>query len=119
MWVEIFRPETVPTPIDITPQLAEHYELRIIIWNTKDMILDERNVFGIQMSDLYVKCWLEEVNVAQYTDIHYRSLTGEGNFNWRMIFPLQYSTVEDMVCYLNARGLKIELNRVIFPDVSD
>lgn len=24
----------------------------------------------------------------QETDVHYRSLTGEGNFNWRMIYPM-------------------------------
>lgn len=41
--------------------------------------------------------WLDNVEDAQYTDVHYRSLTGEGNFNWRLIFPLLYSNVEDMV----------------------
>lgn len=34
---------------------------------------------------------------AQYTDVHYRSLNGEGNFNWRMIFPLKFSIAEDMM----------------------
>ena len=26
----------------------------------------------------------------QETDVHYRSLTGEGNFNWRMVYPLDF-----------------------------
>lgn len=34
---------------------------------------------------------------AQYTDVHYRSLNGEANFNWRMIFPLKFSIAEDMM----------------------
>lgn len=45
--------------------------------------------------------WLEDVENAQYTDVHYRSLNGEGNFNWRMVFPLMYSKTEDMVIYYN------------------
>jgi len=33
----------------------------------------------------------------QETDIHYRSLTGEGNFNWRFIFPFDYLTAEEKI----------------------
>ena len=31
----------------------------------------------------------------QATDVHYRSLTGEGNFNWRFIFPFEYLVAEE------------------------
>lgn len=56
MWVEIFDPKkTVPEAIDITPVPARTYELRVVIWNAKDVILDEKNIFGKQMSDIYVK----------------------------------------------------------------
>ena len=56
MWVDIFDPrKTVPAPTDITPIPARTYELRIIIWNSKDVILDEKNLFGTSMSDIYVK----------------------------------------------------------------
>lgn len=56
MWVEIFDPKkTIPEPIDITPVPARPYELRVIVWNAKDVILDEKNIFGTQMSDIYVK----------------------------------------------------------------
>lgn len=30
----------------------------------------------------------------QKTDVHYRSLGGEGNFNWRFIFPFDYLPAE-------------------------
>lgn len=31
------------------------YYLRVIIWNTKDVILDEKSITGEEMSDIYVK----------------------------------------------------------------
>lgn len=56
MWVEIFDPKkTIPEPIDITPLPPRAYELRLIIWNAKNIVLDEKNIFGKQMSDIYVK----------------------------------------------------------------
>lgn len=30
----------------------------------------------------------------QETDVHYNSLTGEGNFNWRFVFPFHYLPAE-------------------------
>lgn len=32
----------------------------------------------------------------QKTDVHYRSLGGEGNFNWRFIFPFEYLPSEQL-----------------------
>lgn len=29
-------------------------------------------------------------NEIQKTDVHYNSLTGEGNFNWRFVFNFNY-----------------------------
>ena len=31
----------------------------------------------------------------QETDTHYRSLTGEGNFNWRMVYPMDFIIQEN------------------------
>jgi hypothetical protein len=41
--------------------------------------------------------WLKGPEDAQSTDVHYRSLTGEGNFNWRFIFPFEYLAAEEKV----------------------
>ena len=41
--------------------------------------------------------WLQDPMEAQATDIHYRSLTGEGNFNWRYVFPFDYLAAEEKV----------------------
>lgn len=32
----------------------------------------------------------------QKTDVHYRSLGGEGNFNWRFVFPFDYLPAEQV-----------------------
>lgn len=41
--------------------------------------------------------WLKGPDDAQSTDVHYRSLTGEGNFNWRFIFPFEYLAAEEKI----------------------
>lgn len=41
--------------------------------------------------------WLKGPQDNQATDIHYRSLTGEGNFNWRFIYPFDYLAAEERI----------------------
>ena len=36
-------------------------------------------------------------NDTQKTDVHYRSMNGEGNFNWRFVFPLEYLPTEKVM----------------------
>lgn len=55
MWIDIFKPDNIPVPINITPQPPKIFELRVIIWNTSDVLLNERNILGTEMSDIYVK----------------------------------------------------------------
>ena len=93
MWVDMF-PMDMPAPgpaVDISPRKPKKYEMRIIIWNTDEVICEDDDVFtGEKMSDIYVKGWINGLDDdKQETDIHYRSLTGEGNFNWRFIFPVR------------------------------
>ena len=59
--------------------------MRVIIWNCSDVILADVSLTGQCMSDIYVKGWLKGHDKKQKTDVHYRSLNGDGNFNWRFV----------------------------------
>jgi hypothetical protein len=93
MWVDIFdKSKPLPPKVDIHLPSNEGFELRVIVWNVANCILqEEASLTGEMMTDIYVKCFLEgKRSDAQDTDVHYRSLDGTGAFNWRMKFPLMY-----------------------------
>ncbi|KAK3542372.1 hypothetical protein QTP86_025854 [Hemibagrus guttatus] len=134
MWVDMF-PMDGPAPgpaLDISPRKPKKYELRVIIWNTDEVILEDDDYFtgekssdifvrsfelhviiwntddvvlqddafmtGEKMSDIYVRGWLKgQTEDKQDTDVHYHSLTGEGNFNWRFVYPFDYLEAEEKI----------------------
>ena len=58
MWIDMFPKDgpSPPPPIDISPRKPKSYELRVIIWNTDDVLLEDDAFFtGEKMSDIYVK----------------------------------------------------------------
>ena len=108
MWIDLFpindyKMENMPAPIDISVRKPKKFQLRVVIYNTKDVILDDYNLItGEKTSDIYVKGYLcDRINEFQKTDVHYRSLNGEGNFNWRFIFNFDYLPYENRIVYEN------------------
>lgn len=96
LWVDIFpiSDGKPPAAVDVKPRQPIEYVLRVVIWNTKDVVMNETSITGEKMSDIYVKGWIDGVDESQETDVHYRSMDGEGNFNWRFVFPFNYVPAE-------------------------
>jgi hypothetical protein len=102
MWIDMFALKEatintlnmyqIPEPIDISLRKPKKFQLRIIIFDTTEVILDDKNwLTGEKSSDIYVRAFLNHrPNDSQQTDVHYRSLDGVGNFNWRFIFDFEY-----------------------------
>ncbi|KAM9296863.1 fer-1-like protein 4 [Gastrophryne carolinensis] len=102
MWIDMFPNDVpAPPPVNIKPRAPVNYELRVIIWNTDDVILDDINPFtGEPSSDIYVKGWIRGLEgEKQETDVHFNSLTGEGNFNWRFVYRFDYLPTEKEITY--------------------
>ena len=76
MWLDFFPMSRPPSssPVDITPPTPASYQLRLIVWNTSDVELQDENFLtGEKSSDIYVKAWiLGENQDLQQTDVHYR-----------------------------------------------
>ncbi|XP_007476010.1 otoferlin isoform X1 [Monodelphis domestica] len=101
LWVDMF-PMDMPapgTPLDISPRKPKKYELRVVVWNTDEVVLEDDDFFtGEKSSDIFVRGWLKgQQEDKQDTDVHYHSLTGEGNFNWRYLFPFDYLAAEEKI----------------------
>lgn len=75
-------------PEDISPPRIINYELRVIIWSTKEVVFKDKN-----MSDIFVTGYMEGQK-PQLTDTHWRSEDGKGEFNWRMKFPVTWPSSE-------------------------
>ena len=96
MWIDMFPINEYKIadsirPVDISLRKPKKFQLRVIIYNAKEVLLDDTNaITGEKSSDIFIKSYMcDHANESQQTDVHYRSLNGEGNFNWRFVFDFE------------------------------
>jgi hypothetical protein len=107
MWIDLFSLEDnnnvklqMPKPVDISPRKPKKFQLRVIIWNTEDVVLDDTNpLTGEKTSDIYVRGYLCDLDgEAQKTDVHYRSLNGEGKTSVKSLVNIRLKDREIAFC---------------------
>lgn len=70
---------------DITPEPSIDYELRLSVYQTKNVPKNDMNA-----ADVFIRAWIEGQNTdKQETDTHWRCQTGEASFNWRLLMNFQ------------------------------
>ena len=62
----------------------EEYEVRLIIWETRDVPLIDGSKVDIYVRAIYQTDGWDAENIEKATDIHYNSNDGRGVFNYRM-----------------------------------
>jgi hypothetical protein len=102
MWIDMFplSENALPPPVDISLRKPKKFQLRIIIISTKDVILDDINFITLERSsDIYVNGFVCDTSNQQQTDVHYRSLNGDGQFNFRFLFDFDYLPGEKRIVF--------------------
>eukprot|EP01054_Gregarina_sp_Poly1_P001958 Gregarina_sp_Poly_1__1957@NODE_1510_length_3974_cov_85_617865_g1001_i0_p2_GENE_NODE_1510_length_3974_cov_85_617865_g1001_i0NODE_1510_length_3974_cov_85_617865_g1001_i0_p2_ORF_typecomplete_len357_score58_32C2/PF00168_30/2_2e05C2/PF00168_30/0_042Ferlin_C/PF16165_5/2_8e05_NODE_1510_length_3974_cov_85_617865_g1001_i021923262 len=109
LWVDLLLPwraqdlprfELVePQPIDI--------ELRIVIWGTRALALDEKDYVDVQIRvNLDCLNYLGKYPATQETDVHYHSRNGNAIFNYRIIYS--HITTPTKSCLLHLQALHFQ-----------
>ena len=82
MWVEIKQvTASVEPPFDIKPKPPYEVEVRVVIWDTRDIKM--MDVEGT--SDVFIKAFFDSKKALE-TDTHFRCQTGKASFNYRLKF---------------------------------
>lgn len=90
MFVETFTEED-SRKIDsskMKPVNKQTYEIRVIIWETREIPLIDQNQVDITVRVTFDPTGDPEDEVIKNTDVHMASKDGVGIFNWRMKFLL-------------------------------
>ncbi|VDM64425.1 unnamed protein product [Angiostrongylus costaricensis] len=106
MFVDLFPLSygAVPPPLNIAPREPEKYQLRIALFNVFGAIPVKRS-FGSPTADLYVKMFTNGSQKAQKSDVHFRSLDGCGEFNWRFVMDITFNPWEQKIVNYHKKRL--------------
>lgn len=75
---------------DITPVPVDEYEVRIVVWDTKDIPM--MDVEGT--TDGFFKAFFDP-NESKETDTHFRNQDGKCSFNYRLLLPVKFQKTHD------------------------
>lgn len=85
MWIELIPPRQAQPQIHIFPRTQLEYELRVVVWETKDCIFKDE---ATACNDLYVQgAPKRQISNFKMTDTHWRC-RAKGSFNWRWKFKI-------------------------------
>jgi Ca2+-dependent lipid-binding protein len=87
MWVEIFptnKASQESDSWDITPRPVKDFEVRLVVWDTKDVIAADWE----GTSDVFIRAFFDS-RQAKETDTHYRCSNGKASFNYRLLFNMK------------------------------
>jgi len=129
LWVEILKQDDAhKIPYQkLTTIKKEIYEIRLIIWETRDVPLVDGDKVDIFVKVTFDPTGRPSESVTKQTDTHYSSRTGWGQFNWRMKFDLEvpcdyprikfaihdYGVVDDESIGESTINLKRTINKLV------
>ena len=94
-WVEIIpsNDSVNSIPWNITPRPTTNFEVRVVVWETKDVKIKDWE----GTSDIYARAYFDSVEKSKRTDIHYRSMDGRGSFNYRLLFDIEHPSKDHVL----------------------
>lgn len=69
---------------DLTPEPVLDYEVRLVIYDTKDTLMMDAE----GTSDVFIKAYVDDKDKKE-TDTHYRCSSKKASFNYRMLFNVK------------------------------
>lgn len=91
MWIDILGTRNKEPKTIIFPKVQNIYELRVVIWKTKDLVT--KNGVG-KLNDIYVRGGIERGDRFYETDTHWRC-RNIGSFNWRWKYDISLPVDEN------------------------
>jgi len=71
-------------PLDITGEPDKEFEVRVVIWKTKDL----KNKTWEGCTDAFFRLFFDSENDSS-TDTHWRCSDGKASFNWRILLNVK------------------------------
>lgn len=94
-WIEIIPSETSEgvNLWNIAPRPPSKFEVRLVVWETKEVKMKDWE----GTSDIYCRAFFDSIKKCKRTDTHYRSMDGNGSFNYRLLFDVNHPSKDHIL----------------------